>query len=31
MLNPIRERKLSHLFHILDRNHDGVLSRQDFE
>lgn len=31
MLHPIRERKLSHLFHILDRNHDGILSRQDFE
>ncbi len=31
MLNPIRERKLRYLFQILDRNHDGVLSRQDFE
>ncbi len=31
MLNPIRERKLSHLFQILDRNHDGILTREDFE
>ncbi|ACB52848.1 hypothetical protein cce_3500 [Crocosphaera subtropica ATCC 51142] len=31
MLNPIRKRKLRHLFRILDRNHDGILTRNDFE
>ncbi len=31
MFNPIRETKLKHLFQILDRNHDGILTRKDFE
>lgn len=31
MFNPIREKKFKHLFQILDRNHDGVLTQKDFE
>lgn len=30
MLSQLRQRKLIRLFQILDRNHDGVLSPQDF-
>ncbi|MDJ0509311.1 MAG: EF-hand domain-containing protein [Crocosphaera sp.] len=31
MFNSVRETKFKHLFEILDRNHDGILTRNDFE
>ncbi|MEA5533985.1 EF-hand domain-containing protein [Crocosphaera sp. XPORK-15E] len=30
MLSQLRQKKLTHLFDILDLNHDGVLSPEDF-
>lgn len=31
MLSQLRQKKLLHLFQILDRNHDDVLSKEDFD